>query len=94
MNTPCAQIIHGIVDLIQGVALGYQVVQVELTALIPAHEGGKIAIRPAEAASGAGVGALANTQFLEIDVPRFLSGSDQTGRTAFFKADTARPSRI
>ncbi len=47
MNTADTQVGDCIVDLVQGIALGDQVIEVELAALIPAYKGWKIAIRTA-----------------------------------------------
>ena len=58
MDTPAGQIRDGIVDLLEGIALGHQRVQVELAAFIPADEDREIAVRATQAAACPGVGAL------------------------------------
>ena len=63
MDTPASQIRDGVVDLLQGIPLGYQGVQVELAALIPADKDGEIAVRATQAAAGPGIGALANNRW-------------------------------
>ena len=63
MDPPARQIRDGIVDLLQGIALGHQRVQVELAALIPTDEDGEIAVRATQAAAGPGIGALANNRW-------------------------------
>ena len=60
MDTPAGQIRDGLVDLIKGITLGHQRVQVELASLIPTDKGGEIAVRATQAAACPGVGALGN----------------------------------
>ena len=45
MDTPAGQIHDGIVDLLEGIPLGHQRIQIELTLFIPPDEDGEIAVR-------------------------------------------------
>src|SRR5712691_6804541 len=74
MDTPAGQIRDGIVDLLEGITLGHQRVQVELAAFIPTDKGGEIAVRATQAPTCTGVGALGNAEFLHINAPQFLDG--------------------
>ena len=58
MDTPAGQIRDSIIDLIKGITLGHQRVQVELAPFIPPDKDGEIAVRTTQAAAGPGVGAL------------------------------------
>ena len=60
VDAPGGQIRNGIVDLIEGIALGHQRIQVELAAFIPADEDGEIAVWATQAAACPGVGALSD----------------------------------
>src|SRR5262249_60745913 len=61
MDMPAGQICDGIVDLIEGIALGHQRVQVELASFIPTDEDGEIAIRATQAAACPSIGTLGAT---------------------------------
>src|SRR5262252_4769577 len=91
VDAPGRQIRNGIVDLIEGIALGHQRVQVELAAFIPTDEDGEIAVRPTQAAACPGIGTLSNTKFLHINASQFLDSPHQTRGAAFLEADCARP---
>ena len=91
MDTPAGQIRDSIVDLIEGIPLGHQRIQVELTSLIPPHKGGEIAVRATQAPACPGIGALGNAEFLHINTPQFLDGPHQTCGTTFLEADGSRP---
>jgi len=58
MDTPAGQIRDGIVDLIEGIPLGHQCIQIELAPFIPPDKGGEIAVRATQAPACPGVGAL------------------------------------
>ena len=58
MDTPAGQIRDGIVDLLEGITLGYQRIQVDLAPFIPTDKDGEIAVRATQAAACPGVGAL------------------------------------
>src|SRR5262247_4527556 len=91
MDTPARQIRDGIVDLLQGIPLGHQSVQVELAAFIPPDKGGEVAVRATQAAACPGVGTLGNAEFLHINAPQFLDGPHQTRGAAWLEADRSRP---
>src|SRR5215510_1300920 len=91
MDTPAGQIRDGIVDLIEGIPLGHQRVQVELASFIPPDKGGKIAIWATQAPTCPSVGALSNAEFLHINAPQFLDGPHQTRGAAFLEANGSRP---
>ncbi len=58
MDTAAGQIRDGLVDLLEGIPLGHQCVQVELAPFIPTDKDGEIAVRATQAAACPGVGAL------------------------------------
>src|SRR5215510_15594632 len=70
MDTPAGQIRDGIVNLIEGIPLGHQCVQVELAPFIPPDKGGEIAVRATQAAACSGIGALGNAEFLHVNTPQ------------------------
>src|SRR4030095_8087189 len=91
MDTPTRQIPDGLVDLLDGIPLSHQGVQVELASLIPADKDGEIAVRATQAAAGPGVGALGNTEFLHIKAPQFLDSPHQARGAAWLEADRSWP---
>src|SRR5262249_41226838 len=91
MDTPASQIRDGVVDLLQGIPLGHQGVQVELAALIPAHKDGEIAVRATQAAACPSIRALGNTKLRHTKAPESLARPHQTRRAAWLEADCARP---
>src|SRR5215468_3306285 len=91
MDMPARQIRDGIVDLIEGIALGHQRVQVELTSFIPTDKDGEIAVRATQTPACPGVGALGYAKFLHINVSEFLDSPHQTRGAAFLEADCTRP---
>src|SRR6266849_10703879 len=93
-DTPARQIRDGIVDLLEGIPLGHQGVQVELAPLIPADKDGEIAVRATQAAACPGIGALGNTEFLHINAPQFLDSPHQTRSAALLEADRSWPSGV
>src|SRR5712691_7466177 len=94
MDTPAGQIRDGIVDLLEGITLGHQRVQVELASFIPPDKGGEITVRATQAAACPGVGALSYAEFLHINTPQFLDGPHQTRCAAFLEADSSRPRSV
>ena len=88
MDTPAGQIRDGIVDLIEGIPLGHQRLQVELAPFIPPDKGGEIAVRATQAPACQYSGALGNAEFLHIKAPQFLDCPHQTRGAAFLEADS------
>jgi hypothetical protein len=78
MDMPAGQICNGIVDLIEGIPLGHQRVQVELASFIPTDEDGEITVRATQAAACPSIGTLGNAKFLHINASQFLDGPHQT----------------